>query len=177
MSSRVAKTVFALLLLSAVVGCGDGRPKRVPVSGQVLIDGKPLTHGYIQFAPGDSRASTGGLDADGHFVLTCFEMGDGAVTGKHKVSVMSQEAIGQETIKWHAPKKYANAKTSGLEQEITGPADDVKIELTWGSEQGQLVEKRKVGDQTERLPTTSSARSPKLLTAVRTWTLGPEALK
>jgi hypothetical protein len=142
MSSRLLAVSVAVLALTAAVGCGDGRPKRVPVSGQVLIDGKPLTHGYVQFAPGDSRASTGGLDADGHFVLTCFEMGDGAVTGKHKVSVMSQEAIGQETIKWHAPKKYANANTSGLEEEISGPTDAVKIELTWGGEKGPLVEKR-----------------------------------
>jgi hypothetical protein len=142
MSSKSFAAIFALVSMAAVVGCGDGRPKRVPVSGRVLIDGKPLAHGYVQFAPGDSRASTGGLDADGHFVLTCFETGDGAVTGKHKVAVMSQEAIGQETIKWHAPKKYANANTSGLEEEITGPTDAVKIELTWGGEKGPLVEKR-----------------------------------
>jgi hypothetical protein len=142
MSNRLAKVACVLALLGAAVGCGDGRPKRVPVSGHVLIDGKPLTRGYVQFAPGDSRASTGGLDADGHFVLTCFEMGDGAVTGKHKVSVMAQEPIGQETIKWHAPKKYANANTSGLEEEISGPTDAVKIELTWGGEKGPIVEKR-----------------------------------
>src|SRR2546423_15364544 len=29
--------------LAACVGCGDGRPARVPVSGIVLIDGQPLT--------------------------------------------------------------------------------------------------------------------------------------
>jgi hypothetical protein len=142
MSKRTATIVIVLLSFTAITGCGDGRPKRVPVSGQVLIDGKPLTHGYVQFAPGDSRASTGGLDNNGRFVLTCFEMGDGAVTGKHQVAVMSQEAIGQESIKWHAPKKYASAATSGLEQEITGPTDSVKIELTWGSEKGPFVEKR-----------------------------------
>lgn len=142
MISRSIAMAFGVLTLVTAVGCGDGRPQRVPVSGHVLIDGKPLTHGYVQFAPGDSRASTGGLDADGHFELTCFEIGDGAVTGKHTVSVMSQEAIGQETIKWHAPKKYANVNTSGLEQEITGPTDAVKIELTWGNEKGPIVEKR-----------------------------------
>ncbi len=139
---RLFSIVCALLFLSAVVGCGDGRPTRVPVSGHVLIDGKPLTHGYVQFAPADSRASTGGFDVDGRFVLTCFEMGDGAVTGKHKIAVMAQEAIGQETIKWHAPKKYANAATSGLEREITGPTDSIKIELTWGGEKGPIVERK-----------------------------------
>lgn len=141
MWNRTTAIVAALMVVSATFGCGDGRPKRVPVSGQVLIDGKPLAHGYVQFAHPDSRASTGGLDANGHFVLTCYEMGDGAITGKHKIAVMSQEAIGQETIKWHAPKKYATAATSGLEQEITGPTDAVKIELTWGGQKGPIVER------------------------------------
>ena len=90
--------------LIGISGCGDGRPVRVPVAGQVLIDGHPLTHGYVRFAPANSRASTGQLDARGHFTLTCFEPGDGAVIGTHKVSVMAQEPIGQETIKWHARK-------------------------------------------------------------------------
>jgi hypothetical protein len=134
--------LFVLVEALAVLGCGDGRPKRVPASGQVLIDGQPLKHGFVRFAPSDSRASTGELDQNGHFVLTCFEIGDGVVPGKHKVTLMGQEAIGEETIKWHAPKKYASAGTSGLEQEITGPTDAIKIELTWGDQKGPFVEKR-----------------------------------
>jgi hypothetical protein len=134
--------MWCALALAALTGCSDGRPQRVPVAGQVLIDGQPLTHGYVQFAPADSRASTGALDANGRFALTCFEPGDGATLGKHTVTVMSQEPIGQETIKWHAPKKYADPKTSGLVQEITEPTDAIKIELTWGGAKGPIVEKR-----------------------------------
>jgi hypothetical protein len=134
--------LFVALGVVANLGCGDGRPKRVPVSGQVLIDGQPLTFGFVRFAPPDSRPSTGQLDQNGNFVLTCFEPGDGAVIGKHKVTVMGQEAIGHETIKWHAPKKYANPNTSGLEQEITEPTNSVKIEITWAGQKGPLVEGR-----------------------------------
>jgi hypothetical protein len=135
---------WALMLLSAIApmaGCGDGRPTRVPVSGQVLIDGEPLTRGYVQFAPSDSRASSGELDANGRFELTCYDPGDGAVRGRHKVAVISKEPIGQETLKWHAPKKYADLRSSGLEQEITGPTDSIKIEITWGGEKGPIVER------------------------------------
>jgi hypothetical protein len=141
---RTMATAMWFISLGVLVnlGCGDGRPKRVPVSGQVLIDGQPLTFGFVRFAPPDSRPSTGELDRNGHFALTCFEPGDGAVTGKHKVTVMGQEAIGHETIKWHAPKKYANPSTSGLEQEITGPTDTVKIEITWDGKKGPIVEGR-----------------------------------
>jgi hypothetical protein len=123
-------------------GCGDGRPARVPVSGQVLIDGKPLTHGYVRFAPADSRASTGSLNSEGKFTLTCFEPGDGVVLGVHEVTVMAQEPIGQETMKWHAPKKYADPTTSSLTQEIKEPTDSVVINLTWGGLKGPVIEKR-----------------------------------
>ena len=125
----------------ALSGCGDGRPARVPVSGRVLIDGKPLTHGYVRFAPSNSRPSTGGLDSTGHFVLTCYEPGDGAVTGKHLVTVMGQEPIGAESIQWHAPKKYADPNTSGLTQEITSPTNSIVINITWDGKPGPFTER------------------------------------
>ncbi len=128
---------------AALSGCGDGRPTRVPVSGVVLIDDQPLTYGYVRFAPPDSRASAGSLNSDGRFTLTCFTPGDGAVLGKHQVSVIAQEPIGQETIKWHAPKKYADPATSQLAEEISGPTDSIVIRLTWGDQKGPLVEHRR----------------------------------
>jgi hypothetical protein len=141
LSAVILTFCLILPLLMAAGGCSDGRPKRVPASGQVLIDGKPLDYGYVQFSPSDSRPSIGQLDANGHFVLSCFDLGDGAVTGLHKVSVNGQEPIGQEVIKWHAPKKYADPRTSQLTQNITGPTDSIKIELTWGGETGPVIER------------------------------------
>lgn len=58
-------------LVFAAAGCGDGRPERVPISGQVLLDGQPLTYGYVRFVPEGARASGGGLDENGRFVLGC----------------------------------------------------------------------------------------------------------
>jgi hypothetical protein len=136
------KVSIVAVALTFVFGCSDGPPTRVPVSGRVTIDGKPLTHGYVRFAPADTRASSGSLDSQGHFTLTCYEPGDGTVLGVHHVTVMGQEAIGSETIKWHAPKKYADPATSGLTREITGPTDSIQIELTWGDQKGPIVEKR-----------------------------------
>lgn len=40
---RRSSLPLALTLLALVViGCNDGRPKFVPVSGRVLVDGKPV---------------------------------------------------------------------------------------------------------------------------------------
>lgn len=122
-------------------GCGDGRPTRVPVSGHVLIDGKPLTYGYVEFTIANSRPAMGNVDKDGHFFLTCFDPGDGAVIGKHRVAVVAREPINQETTKWHAPEKYADPASSGITQEITCPTDSVTINLTWDGKPGPFIEK------------------------------------
>ena len=121
-----------LLVATCFTGCSDGRPEIVPVSGQVLIDGEPLTYGFVRFSPGDGRVSMGRLDDNGRFRLTCYEPGDGAIVGTHRVAVLTHEVIGDAKIKWHAPRKYADYATSGLTQEISQPTDSIVIHLTWG---------------------------------------------
>lgn len=121
---------FCLTCLS--LGCGDGRPQVVAVSGQVLIDGEPLTHGFVRFAPSGSRVALGRLDNKGQFRLTSYKSGDGAVTGIHRIAIKSHEPLPGDRIKWHAPKKYSSYSTSGLTQEITEATDSLVIELTWG---------------------------------------------
>jgi hypothetical protein len=100
----------------------------------VRIDGKPLTHGFVRFSTPGQRPSMGQIGSDGRFTLTCYETGDGAMVGNYKVAVMSQERMGDDQYKWHAPKKYADYSTSEITKEITGPTDSLIIELTWGNE-------------------------------------------
>ena len=113
------------------IGCSDGRPKRVPVSGQVLIDDKPLTLGIIQFVPKGARPAAGKIDSEGRFVLTSYDGEDGVVLGTHQIMVSAKEMISESKAKWHAPPKYADFRSSGLTVEVTEPVDDMKIELTW----------------------------------------------
>lgn len=125
-------TFLAGALLGALfLGCGDGRPQRVPAGGQVLIDGKPLTFGFVRFDPENGRPATGQIGSDGRFVLTTFDDQDGAVMGTHKVSVMAAETINSNNKRWHAPKKYISPNTSGLTTTVDGPTDSLTIELTW----------------------------------------------
>lgn len=107
----------------------------MPVSGQVLIDGKPLAKGTVRFVPQGARPSSGSLDESGHFRLTCYDGGDGAVLGKHRVQVTASEILGGEKVVWHAPRKYADFRASGLEYDVTDSTDAVVIELTWAGEQ------------------------------------------
>lgn len=120
---------LALTVLFAA-GCGRG-PERVPVSGQVLIDGKPLTNGEITVAPLGKRAAFSTIDSEGRFQLTTYETGDGTSLGTHPVSIHSGEFLDPSHKLWHVPKKYANLTTSGLSVTIDGPTDSLVVNLTW----------------------------------------------
>jgi hypothetical protein len=73
-----------LLVLSAIVGCGD--PSRGKVMGRVLLDGKPLPGGWVTFRPADPRQNSVAalLNAEG-----CFEAM--LPLGKVQVSVDNRE--------------------------------------------------------------------------------------
>lgn len=135
------RTPLALCLL-LLVGCSDGRPTRVPVAGRVLIDGQPLTTGFIRVVPANGRAATGTIDKQGRFRSTTFEQGDGCVLGTHPVEIIAFESISDIEILWLVPKKYHQANTSGLTVTIDGPTDDLTIELTWDGGQPYVERSR-----------------------------------
>jgi len=128
---RFVTGILVLALIVAVSGCGDQRPKRVPVAGKVLIDGQPLTYGFIQVIPENDRAATAKIGPDGSFRLTTFEENDGCVPGHHKVAVIANESLNPLTQKWHAPQKYMETGTSGLTIDVSDPTDSLVIELSW----------------------------------------------
>lgn len=141
----LAPIMIALL----VAGCGDGRATRVPVSGRVLIDGKPLERGFIQVICAHDRSASGEIGADGKFQLTTYEPNDGCVPGTHQVSIIANESQGPSAMKWFAPKEYADAATSGLTLEVSQARDDVEINLTWA---GKAPFVEKFGDEGTQPP-------------------------
>jgi hypothetical protein len=127
----VRRSTILVAMLVLLAGCGDGKPTRVPISGKVLIDGQPLTLGSIAYVPQGARPSGGAIDKNGHFELSCYELGDGAVLGAHRVMITGAKHLSETAIRWEAPKMYADINTSGLVENVDGPADDVVINLTW----------------------------------------------
>ncbi len=130
-SRLAAIVVLSGCLLSTFSGCSDGRPRRVRVAGQVLIDGEPITLGNIRIVPADARAATGSIGPDGSFTLTTFEKNDGCVPGTHPVVITAFETISAGAIRWMAPPTYRDLDTSGLSVTIDKPTDALVIELTW----------------------------------------------
>jgi hypothetical protein len=128
-AGRLVAAAVAAAVALTLTGCGDGGPKIVPVSGVVLLDGQPLTYGHIQVLPAGWRPASGRLDGSGRFTLTTTDPNDGCAVGTHPVVILAGESLTPETMKWHAPQKYADVATSNLTVTISGPTDDLKIEL------------------------------------------------
>lgn len=110
-STRKTMTTLAHRLLPLVIvaaglaaGCGQDRPDRVRVSGQVLIDGQPLTCGFVRIMAENARPATGTIGPDGRFTLTSFDKEDGCVPSKHPAMVLAVESVGANAQRWHAPQ-------------------------------------------------------------------------
>src|SRR5215211_8572073 len=104
-----------VVFLPITIGCGDGRPARMAVSGVVTIDGAPVTRGSVKFVPAQGRPSFGDIGSDGHFTLTCYDGKDGALPGKHRVQVDANRPINEKKMEIFTPKHYADFRTSGIE--------------------------------------------------------------
>ena len=134
--SRSLGALTAVLAgLVGALGCSDGKPHRVPVSGIVKIDGKPLAGGSIMVIPAHERPAGSSIGPDGRFRLSSYELNDGVVTGTHTVTVQYTDPISERETRWLTPKKYGDPRTSGLTVTIEEPTDDVIIDLTWDGKQ------------------------------------------
>jgi hypothetical protein len=97
MPSRTGLLVF-LIAVVLLPGCG-GRPM-ARVKGRVTCNGKPVASAALTFSPvpqseGDLEAgkpATGFSDADGKYVLSTYKAHDGALVGKHRVTVALDDA-------------------------------------------------------------------------------------
>ncbi len=121
--------------MAILAGCGDSGPELGQVTGQVTLDGKPLTSGTVTTVPLKGRGARGAIDSEGYFTLESGDLGSGAVVGTHRVAVIAVEETawqGPETPKkLLVPQRYTNSDTSRLQIEVKpGSNDGVKLQLT-----------------------------------------------
>lgn len=105
------KSMVLLLAVSATIaGCGKkAGPERVPVAGNVSIDGEPLKSGSIRFIP---TAPTKGPAAVAQIKEGAYELGatDGPVPGTLRVEI---EATEFQEFELDDEKAYAERATKG----------------------------------------------------------------
>ncbi len=116
------------ILLGVATGCGEGQLATAPARGEIRIDGKPLANAYVVFTPEKGPCATAHSDDDGGFVLSTYRDGDGAVVGKHYVTVSARESTNEpargapgltQPGRSLIPVRYNNSATSGLTYNVT----------------------------------------------------------
>jgi hypothetical protein len=130
----------AAALAAAAGGCSRDIPVH-SVSGRVTLDGRPLVDAQISFRPAQGPEAFGVLDSDGRYRLSTRAAGDGAVAGRHAVT-LSQVTVGlalepgvPPTLEkptpgaLPVPEKYLRAETSGLEATVVPGTNAFDFEL------------------------------------------------
>jgi len=60
-----------------------------------------------------------------------YELHDGLTPGSYKVSIHADELVSNNSVRWHAPKKFSNPDTSGLVIEIVEETDSLNFDVSW----------------------------------------------
>lgn len=113
--------VLAWPLVVALAGCGPNLPRCFPVSGTVTVDGQPVAGGTITFYPEAGRSAMGKIEADGSYKLTTFRDDDGALPGRHAVTIKATTVSGPA-----APESFeAELAQANSADKRSGPLSDL----------------------------------------------------
>jgi hypothetical protein len=116
---------LALVFYAASTGCSgrSGRPETVPVRGIVTYQGKPVAGASVAFlAPGAPAPASGTTNAAGKFQLSTFASNDGAVVGKHVVTVRELPGVPEMPITSASPSDAVDPKAIDQAMERTAQA-------------------------------------------------------
>lgn len=134
---RPLAAVLCALGLIPLLGCGDGGPNRIPVSGTVTMDGKPVNGGVLSFSPDASKGNTARLSCiapikEGRYELNTLgvqrsETGSGAPLGWYKV-IVKTNLPGQPKIEVNG--KYRDPKKTPLSIEVVDNPEPGHYDIT-----------------------------------------------
>jgi hypothetical protein len=121
------ESIFVLLSLAILTGCGDGRLKVYPASGKVLVKGQPAEGAKVIFYTQNADQKQPGIPipqgtvaADGTYSLTTYEPNDGAPAGSYAVTVVWNKVIvpdddpESQVERDQLDGRYATPEKSGL---------------------------------------------------------------
>jgi hypothetical protein len=136
-SGASCRTAFIVVMTIGFVGCsGSDRPKTIPITGRVTVNGQPPGEkGRLHFAPtqaaeGYSKRPAGGaFGVDGVYRVMSWKPDDGLVPGHYRVSFKPGNPNTTKII-----QKYQDAGTSGLELDVSPDESSIvyNIELKSG---------------------------------------------
>lgn len=100
-----------LLLVCAMVGCGESGPPLAPVTGTITLKGEPLTGALVEFQPITSEGSPSYAETDeaGSYDLMFTQDKRGAWVGEHRVRITTRNE--NERVAEKLPPEYNEQST------------------------------------------------------------------
>lgn len=125
--------VSAAIVACWLAGCGRGGAR---VSGRVMLDGKPLETGSVQFHPASAGpVAYGSIDSQGRFSLAVGAAGNAVPPGRYTATVVAVAAPAAVDADVEAvpvpitPRRYGDVATSGLSFDIVPGENAIGIDL------------------------------------------------
>ncbi|OAI53176.1 hypothetical protein AYO47_05385 [Planctomyces sp. SCGC AG-212-M04] len=117
-------------------GCGGASgPELGTVTGKVMLDGQPVQKATIMFTPEKGPPSYGGTNAQGEYTLMFTADKNGAVLGKHTVTIESGNPETDDRGKplpdqkvTKVPRKYTS-KAGGLTADVKAGSNTFDFNL------------------------------------------------
>ncbi len=126
-------TVFAVLAGAMIGGCNRG-PTVYPVTGQVLVSGKPVAGAAVLlYREKAASPPAGTTNANGEFQLLA-PAGDYTVviTASESLSPQAGMGVAEEDpnkVRWIVPQKYSRADESDLKVTVKSGVPPLKFEF------------------------------------------------
>ncbi len=134
-SLRTLGAAGCFVILVGMIGCSEGGMKTAPVEGTITYGGKPVPQGSITFQPVHGPNATANIK-NGAYNLKTYRDGDGAVIGKHQVTIISLEDQSGRLPEDRnplppplIPLKYNFTDKSGLTAEVENKRNKIDFHL------------------------------------------------
>ena len=137
--SKMRRFQFLQLSLSALLlcycGCSGSSSNFGTVEGTVTLDGKPLSGVSVMFYPeSGARSSAGQTDENGKYSLRHTRDTEGAVIGKHRVTISTEDLADRDeevaTKKRKAlPLKYTDQNKTELSETVESGNNTIDFPL------------------------------------------------
>ena len=147
MKRRFAVGMFVLLaaVAAGMSGCSDvGGAGRVPVTGNIKLDGKPLAGASVTFIGTGTTPSLGGVgitDQAGNFSVSHFRAGEGLEPGEYKVTVSKLVlsdgspippgtlSIAELSTREMVPRRYNDFNNTMLQAKVKEGGEPIELGL------------------------------------------------
>jgi hypothetical protein len=121
-------------LVAAAAGCNrmDGR---IPVTGRVTLDGKPLFGVVVRFYPSPDTYGNGGYgvaDAAGRFTATTLQARPGLYPGSYSITLEYLDGFmppGAEAARVRIPGGYSDPESTKLKVTVAEPRADLDLQV------------------------------------------------